>query len=136
MPELVKAEVSSREPREYALVVNGRRVGALRAGALAFHDFASPDAARDAAVVAAMVLGEWYRDRWRTAEELPADWPVAEDAAVHAGGTLVGRLLHPNGESGRHGFELRIPDHLWVATGLGLAQRIHSALAGELAVNG
>lgn len=130
---MVKAEVSRREPREYALTEDGRRIGALRAGTLSFVGFPSREEAREAADVAAGVLGGWFHDRWRTRQLPTVDWPIDGDAAVHAGATIVGRVLV--GDDGAYGFELRIPDHLWVATGLGLAQRIRTALA-ERAVPG
>lgn len=133
---LIKAEVSRREPRTYALTSAGREVGALRAGTLILRGYDSLAAARAAADVAAARLVDWYQERWGTALLMPLDEYVDAELAVYAGETVVGRLLRPGDDDGctsSYGVELRIPDHLWVATGLGLAQRIYTALNEQVA---
>jgi hypothetical protein len=140
--QLIKAVVSQRAPREYALTVAGRQVGALRAGTLRFHGYDSAESAREAATRAGETLNRWYRERWHSTEPVALESPVDAERSVRAGELVVGRLLDPTetahpGDAGdaapTHGFELRIPDHLWVATGLGLAQRIWTALTEEVA---
>jgi hypothetical protein len=140
--QLVKATASTRSPREYALTVAGREVGALRAGTLRFHGYDSAESAHDAALRAGESLAGWYRERWHSTEPVAFDATVDPARAVRAGELVVGRLLAPGDRIDAHdaasvvpshGFELRVPDHLWVATGLGLAQRIWTALTEEVA---
>lgn len=132
---VIKAEVSRREPREYALTAGDQEVGALRAGALVLGGYESLEAARAAADAAVPGLIKWYEERWRTLQPTALDTAVDSDMAVFASGTLVGQLLRPGDDAGvaAYGFKLRIPDHLWVATGLGLAQRIYTALGEQIA---
>ena len=129
---IISARVSRRDHSSYVLHVRSRPVGWLRTGALGICGFDDDEQARDAAGVAARTLEQWYRARWRSATPMP--WPAepAPGDPVTSGGTVVGRLVSPcpvpDAEGETHGFELRVPDQLWVATGVELAQRICTAL--------
>ena len=129
---IVSARVSRRDHSTYVLRVRATPVGWLRTGAIGFCGFGDADDARRAALTAASVLDQWFRARWKSAAPLAWNAAAAVEDEVATGGTVVGRVVSPcripdqDGES--HGFELRVPDELWVATGVELAQRIWVAL--------
>ena len=128
---IISARVSRRDHSSYVLHVRAKPVGWLRTGGLGICGFDDEDHARRAAVRAALALEQWYRARWRSATPIP--WStVAPADSVSSGETVVGRVVSPcpipDGDGETHGFELRVPDQLWVATGVELAQRIWIAL--------
>ena len=128
---IINAKVSKENPRSYALWSNGVEVGWLRLGTLGFCRLPDSLGARRAAQLAAEALAEWYRVRWQQSAPDPWPGPVAPEFQVTVNGLVVGRLFKPlerslNGDAG--GFELRIPNTMWIATGVQLAQRIYTAL--------
>src|SRR5689334_20757149 len=128
---IINAKTSRENPRSYALWSDGREVGWLRAGAIGFSSLPHSLGARHAAQLAARTLADWYRIRWR--QSTPVAWvdDVAPELQVTVNGIVVGRLFTGAGrpaDGDASGFELRIPDGIWIATGVELAQRIYSAL--------
>ena len=128
---IINAKTSRENPRSYALWSDGSEVGWLRAGAIGFSRLPDSVGVRHGAQLAAETLAEWYRVRWQ--QSAPVAWvgPVAPEVQVTVNGIVVGRLLRApewpaDGDAG--GFELRIPNNIWIATGIQLAQRIHTAL--------
>jgi hypothetical protein len=106
-------------------------VGWLRVGTLGFCRLPGSLGTRHAAQIAAEKLAEWYRVRWQ--QSTPDAWvgPVAPELQVTVNGLVVGRLFRSferpaAGDPG--GFELRIPDRIWIATSVQLAQQIYTAL--------
>ena len=128
---IINAKMSRENPRSYALWSDGWEVGWLRAGTIGFCRLPNSLGARHAGQVAAEKLAEWYRVRWQ--QRAPIAWvgPVAPELQVTVNGLVVGRLFRAfdspaNGDAG--GFELRIPNDVWIATSVELAQRIYTAL--------
>ena len=129
---IVSARVSRRDHSMYVLRVRTTPVGWLRTGAIGLCGFDDAEHARRAAETAAFTLEQWYRGRWRSATPIAWTSGAAPDERVAAGETVVGRVVSPctipDHDAESHGFELRVPDELWVATGVELAQRIWLAL--------
>ena len=128
---IISARVSRRDHSSYVLHVRTKPVGWLRTGALGICGFDDEEQARRASATAARTLEQWYQARWRSATPIPWD-DEGQGDGVLAGRTVVGRVVSPcpipDADGDTHGFELRVPDQLWVATGLELAQRIFTAL--------
>jgi hypothetical protein len=128
---IINARPSRRAPGEYTLHVAGRQVGLLRTGALVFCGYETPDDAQAAAGPAAESLAGWHAEREQVnpAERARREGGPAAGEAAAPGSAW--RLLHQEEDPSvkDHGFELPIPAHLWVATTLGLAQRIWLAMA-------
>lgn len=127
----ISARISRLDPSAYDLTSGARRVGWLRRGAVGFTGFDDEERARDAAAIAAMTLRGWYPMRWRSSTPLAWEGKVHPGDCVEADEQVVGRLVKPrDAEAGdaAFGFELRVPDELWIATALELGQRIWSAM--------
>ena len=132
---VISTRVSPHDPSCYVLVHGQRPIGWLRMGALGFCGFADRAEARRSARAATAALCLWYRERWRTTVPLPWLTAVAAGEHVEAEGVIVGRLLArhaaPEEDVESAAFELRVPEVLWVATALGLAQRLWLAMREE-----
>ena len=130
----MKAIQSRQMPREYALTSGGRAIGVLRPRAIVFGALDSLEDARAAAGKAAAALGQWCHERGHVGPPAIQPEPTELELIVFSGETPVGRLLRPGNDPAveAHGFTLEIPP-VWVATGLGLAQRIYLSFAQPVA---
>lgn len=95
-----------RDPTGWTLADGPHTIGWVVPGRLAFTGFADPAAAAQAAATATRVLEQWAAARTR----IPRDSDQVLHVSVHA-----------------TGFVCDVPDHLWQAVQLELAQRIHAA---------
>jgi hypothetical protein len=95
-----------RDPTGWTLADGPHTIGWIIPGRLTFTGFADPATAADAAATAARVLERWAAVRSR----IPRDSDQIVRVAVN-----------------ETGFVCDVPDHLWQAVQLELAQRIHAA---------
>ena len=131
-------KIARRADGEHALVVGGREIGRLMPRSISFGGYLETADALGAARVAYAALRRWFaEDRRRRHAYLPSDATtgvtLGANGRLLAGGEPIGRIVrHEEGDLAI-AFELWLPEALWHAVAIGLAQRVHEALAAARA---
>lgn len=120
-----------RRPQVGYVVMDGKvTVGWIRQGIIGLGGYSTRVDAYFAADAAAALLVEWSRAR-ETRVPVPFAHPVPAEERVRLDDRVVARLVAPRECAERQvegfGFEIAVPNDMWLSVMLELAQRIHGA---------